>query len=112
MRKALLDRLTSLLKGLFATLCGLLGGKGSGAPKIGLASGAPKLGLIGMLCMTLGLVSLNAASAQGEALKPWWHITSGSRPSYIAPGTAQSEVQTLSWHAGRGHFVRGTPRRA
>jgi hypothetical protein len=43
--------------------------------------------------------ALSAASpAFAEA--PWWHLVSGSRPSYIKPGSAQSEAQELT--------VRGT----
>jgi hypothetical protein len=32
------------------------------------------------------LLALAAASASAETLSPWWHVTSASHPSYLAPG--------------------------
>ena len=35
----------------------------------------------------------------------WWHVTSGSRPSFVGRGVARSEVQTLGWVGSRRHFL-------
>jgi hypothetical protein len=44
-----------------------------------------------LMIMTVVMVSSlvllgGASSASAEALLPWWHVTSASRPSYLAPG--------------------------
>jgi hypothetical protein len=54
--------------------------------------------------MALALLAF-AAPAFAETLKPWWHVTSGSRPTYLTSGTARDEVQALSIQGGAGEHV-------
>jgi hypothetical protein len=39
------------------------------------------------------------------ALSPWWHLTSGSRPTRIQPGVAKNEVQELTVSATSGKLL-------
>jgi hypothetical protein len=41
----------------------------------------------------LGVFGLGVSSA--SASSPWWHLTSGARPTYLHAGAAQSEIQEL-----------------
>ncbi len=54
--------------------------------------------------LLLGLVSASAASAALEckACTPWWHLTSGTRPSSLQPGSARDEVQEIRTTSGFG----------
>jgi hypothetical protein len=45
-----------------------------------------------------------ATSASAEPLSPWWHVTSGSRPASIQPGTARDEVQQVTVSAVSGAY--------
>ena len=53
--------------------------------------------------LILVVVALSATSASAapacEGCTPWWHLTSGSRPSVIQPGSAKDEVQELKVNA-------------
>jgi hypothetical protein len=51
------------------------------------------------------LVSLTVASASGAGLRPWWHLTSGARPTYLHSGAARDEVAKLTVSATGGHYV-------
>ncbi len=53
--------------------------------------------------MLLGGVLVAAPAAL--ALSPWWHLTSGSRPTNLRPGLARDEVQKLSVNATSGNVV-------
>jgi hypothetical protein len=63
------------------------------------------------------LVVFAAAPASAETLQPWWHVTTGSRPSYLPPpchavpaGTgeyADSECEEAAKPKGSGDFERG-----
>src|SRR5580692_713299 len=55
-------------------------------------------GLFVLVLVVLG----NASSA--FALAPWWHVTSGSRPASVQPGSAKDEVQEITVSA-TGGFV-------
>jgi hypothetical protein len=57
--------------------------------------------------LTLLLALAGAGPASANA--PWWHITSGSRPSNIQPGAAGNAVRQLTVSATSGTFVLGTP---
>ena len=94
-------------RGLLKALCAHMGVKGTGAPKMtGVIANPLLLQVRSLLLLTLLLLicltMMQPPSASAESLKPWWHITSGSRPTYIDPGTAQSEVQDLSWTVPSG----------
>ncbi len=45
-----------------------------------------------------------ATSAQAETLKPWWHLTSSSWPTYIQPGQAKDELQRVTVPMKTGSF--------
>ena len=56
-----------------------------------------------ILCVfatTLALLFCGVSSAL--ALSPWWHLTSGSRPTHIQSGIARDEVQEISVGATGG----------
>lgn len=65
------------------------------------------------VCAVLGVVGISASPAFAEpecaTCKPWWHMTSGARPtnlnseSSLAPG--QDDVQTLTIKATHGEYV-------
>jgi hypothetical protein len=79
------------------------------APRSFVASArARKRGLVGCVAVAMGLfltvASVPAASAAGTE-SPWWHLNSGSRPTYIDPGTARNETQQLSVAATSGTFT-------
>jgi hypothetical protein len=46
----------------------------------------------GMAIVFVGLVGASSALAAS----PWWHLTSGSRPSYLKAGLAKNEVQDVT----------------
>ena len=48
----------------------------------------------------IGLIVATAAYAES----PWWHLSSTSRPTYIRPGHAETEVQKLSVRATEGTY--------
>ena len=55
-----------------------------------------------------GVAGVSAASA--EALSPWWHLTSGSRPSALpVAGTAVDDVQEITISATSGDFYVEDP---
>jgi hypothetical protein len=50
-----------------------------------------------------------SASASAEPLQPWWHLTSGARPTYLFHGgQATDEVQEVTVDATTGHFAIGS----
>jgi hypothetical protein len=53
----------------------------------------------------LAILILGAPAAFAEALKPWLHLTSGARPTYLHPGVAQDAVQKLTVSATSGSYV-------
>jgi hypothetical protein len=82
--------------GLFATFCGLLPAKGSGAPKITQGIGAPKSAVAARRYLLTTLVSLCAATAAllcstAPALAmvdaPGWEVSGYTGPTVMAPGS-------------------------
>ena len=43
--------------------------------------------------------------AGAEALRPWWHLTTRSRPSYLHPGRATDEVQEVRVDSETGTYI-------
>jgi hypothetical protein len=52
------------------------------------------------ICMAvvllLLLVASSVASARAQTLSPWWHVSLGTRPTYLQPGQAKNEVQRVT----------------
>jgi hypothetical protein len=74
---------------------------GGGAARLRARFAAAAAG--GLLATLLCLAALAPPSAQ--ALSPWWHLTSGARPTYLHKGAARpgtSEVQELTVSATPG----------
>jgi hypothetical protein len=65
---------------------------------------------LGVALMTLAgcLVGLTCASA-AFADSPWWHVTSGSRPTYLPTGLARNEVQSLKVAGSSGTYFLEEP---
>ncbi len=63
---------------------------------IRLKAAFPAVLVVAVLSLS-GLVSASAASAalECQGCAPWWHLTSGSRPSNLQPGSARDEVQEI-----------------
>jgi hypothetical protein len=90
----------SLRTGVFATLRAFLrGARGSGAPAAGRPEGTGALSASRRLALTVaagGVVAvamglfLTVTSAQ--AASPWWHLSSGSRPTYIDPDAGEPGI--------------------
>ena len=45
------------------------------------------------------------APAAAQANEPWWHVTSGARPSYLPTSGAQDEVEKITVNATGGEFA-------
>jgi hypothetical protein len=71
--------------GIFATLGRLLRPRGTGAP-----SNAARV-----LAVALGLLAVIALPASAQAASPWWHLSSGSRPTYLVPGSGAPEIPAV-----------------
>jgi hypothetical protein len=54
--------------------------------------------------MVVGLLMVGGVSS-ASALSPWWHLTSGARPTNIQPGVAEDEAQEVTVSANEGEFV-------
>jgi hypothetical protein len=73
------------------------------------------------LLVPCALLFASSAPASAETLQPWFHLSSGARPTYLHAGVAVREVQELTVNAtkgdvlaqGEGHYVvfpfDGTP---
>jgi hypothetical protein len=59
--------------------------------------------VLGVLLVLSLAIAGGASSAY--ALSPWWHLTSGVRPTSIRPGAAESEVQEVIVSGNEGRFV-------
>ena len=59
----------------------------------------------GALC----LLFVGPAVSLAQAASPWWHLTSGSRPTSLQPGSAQNEVQEVTVSATTGDFYFEDP---
>jgi len=46
-----------------------------------------------------------ASAGVASANEPWWHVTSGSRPTNLQTGYAQNEVRTVTVNATGGRFA-------
>ena len=53
-----------------------------------------------MAVLLSGLAVVTPAYAES----PWWHLSSASRPTYLQPGRAKTEVQQLTVHATEGVY--------
>jgi hypothetical protein len=63
-------------------------------------------GLIALCaCLALALALALAGAAPAFAGSPWWHLTSQSRPSYLAPGKATDEVQEIRVTGEEGLYL-------
>jgi hypothetical protein len=60
-----------------------------------------------VLGVTVAFALFGASSAL--ALSPWWHLTSGSRPTNIRPGSATDEVQEIAVSATAGEMFLAEP---
>jgi hypothetical protein len=66
----------------------------------------PTLGVLVFAVVSLaGFVSASPASAAS----PWWHLTSGSRPTDLQAGLAKAEVQEITVKGIEGQFVLSEP---
>jgi hypothetical protein len=65
-----------------------------------------KARIIALLVPSLAFLAFAAspALAETETLKPWWHVTSGSRPSVIDPQAAGNAVRQLTVSASSGTY--------
>jgi hypothetical protein len=64
------------------------------------------------LCALVAMaVTLAGGASAALARSPWWHLSSGSRPASVQPGTAKSEVEEVTVSATSGVFflVREEP---
>jgi hypothetical protein len=52
-----------------------------------------------------GVFMLVAGVVPAYALSPWWHLNSGSRPTYLQPGQAKDEVQEVTVSGTEGKFL-------
>ncbi|HTA14569.1 MAG TPA: hypothetical protein VK781_06895 [Solirubrobacteraceae bacterium] len=59
--------------------------------------------------LAVALVSMFASVPAAFALSPWWHLTSGSRPTNLHAGLARSEVQEVTVSATGGEFILVEP---
>jgi hypothetical protein len=69
------------------------------------------VGLLKKWVVAVGTVGIMAAVIVPTALaqSPWWHLTSGSRPSYLRGGLAKNEIQKLTVKASEGEFKLREP---
>ncbi len=59
-----------------------------------------------VLCVAIASVFvLVAGVVPAYALSPWWHLNSGSRPTYLQPGQAKDEVQEVTVSATGGGYI-------
>jgi hypothetical protein len=59
--------------------------------------------ILGVLLVVL--LALAGGVSSASALSPWWHLTSGARPTSIPSGNAKSEVEEVAVSANEGEFV-------
>ena len=60
----------------------------------------------GVLCTSLAVsLAVAGGSSQALALSPWWHLTSGSRPTNLQARAGQNEVQELTVSATGGETL-------
>jgi hypothetical protein len=55
--------------------------------------------------LAVGCLTALALASPASAQSPWWHLTSGSRPTNLQPGLAKNEVQQVAVSATGGEFV-------
>jgi hypothetical protein len=70
---------------------------------------AHKLPVLGALVLAAGLLVMCVSVAPASAASSWWHLTSGSRPTNLHAGSAESEVQQITVTASEGEFVLSEP---
>jgi hypothetical protein len=59
-----------------------------------------------ILCVSVvTLLMVLGSASTALALSPWWHLTSGSRPTNLQPGLAEDEVQEIAVSATEGRFL-------
>jgi hypothetical protein len=64
-----------------------------------------KSSLIGACAAAVLLLAVGSSTALARSA--WWHVTSGTRPAYLDPGSERSEVQDVNVSATGGDFVLG-----
>jgi hypothetical protein len=57
------------------------------------------------LTVLLSLVIVAVSASSALAASPWWHLTSGARPTYLHGGAAKNEVWQLTVSAAEGRVV-------
>jgi hypothetical protein len=55
------------------------------------------------------MVSLSASASPALAESPWWHLSTGSRPTYLKAGVARDEVRKLTVQATAGSYFLEEP---
>ena len=66
------------------------------------------LGLIKRSVLGVSIVALFAmvgGASPAFALSPWWHLTSGARPTNLHAGSAENEVQEVKVSGTEGRFL-------
>jgi hypothetical protein len=55
--------------------------------------------------IVVGVLGLLACATPVFAQSPWWHLSTGSRPTYLHTGDARNEVQRITVSATSGEFI-------
>jgi hypothetical protein len=58
-----------------------------------------------LMVFAAGLLLLAVGASTAFAQSPWWHLTSGTRPGNIDPGSERNDVQTVTVEATEGMFM-------
>jgi hypothetical protein len=59
--------------------------------------------------LAAGVLAVLGTATPAHALSPWWHLSSGSRPSTLQQGLAADEVQEVKVKATAGEFILSEP---
>jgi hypothetical protein len=63
-----------------------------------------KRSVLCVLVMVMSLTVLAGSASVAFALSPWWHLSSGSRPTYLQAGQGKDEVQEVAVSATEGEL--------
>jgi hypothetical protein len=58
-----------------------------------------------LAAIVTSVVGLVACATPALALSPWWHLSTGSRPTYLQPGQGKDEVQEVTVTATGGELI-------
>ena len=70
-----------------------------------VVGGLIKRAVVGMATTVVLAAVLGVPAASGEALSPWWGVTSGARPSSLRAGVGGDEIERLTVSATAGQFA-------